>query len=338
MDNSLFQYNFRVSKASFEIICAKVKGMAKQDTNMRRCIPLEKRVGIALYALGSSAEYRTVANLFGVGRTTVGEIVVEFCKAVCENFVDHISSYPPTPAEIERIVNGFEAMGFPQCYGAVDGCHIEIQPGNEDATEYFNFKGWYSTILFAACDYNSKFTYLNIGSAGKCNDSYIFEQSSLKKCHEHCQMFAQTCKSLSNTNVPVLLIGDSAFRLSRYLMKPFPFNVSQAMKEKTFNYNLSKCRRTIENAFGQLKSRFRKIGRGLEVALHNCNVVIKACCLLHNFLKDQQENLPLIWLEEAQAQAQRIQPITTTTVGDDNVDWKTIRNAIAESFLETVED
>jgi len=86
---------------------------------MRACIPLEKRVAIALYALGSSAEYRTVAHLFGVGRSTVGKMVLDFCYSVNNNFKACISSYPPSPEEVRRIVHGFEELGFPQCYGAI---------------------------------------------------------------------------------------------------------------------------------------------------------------------------------------------------------------------------
>lgn len=64
---------------------------------MRNAIVLEKRIGIALYALASSAEYRTIAALFGVGRTTVGELVVDFCKALIQEFEsEFINAYPPT--------------------------------------------------------------------------------------------------------------------------------------------------------------------------------------------------------------------------------------------------
>lgn len=35
----------------------------------------------------------------------------------------------------------------------LDGCHIEVHPHTEDAVDYFNFKGWYSVILFALVDY-----------------------------------------------------------------------------------------------------------------------------------------------------------------------------------------
>lgn len=180
--------------------------------------------------------------------------------------------------------------------------------------------------------FRSKFTYINIGSAGKNNDSCIFERSSLKKCHERDKLFVENSSVINNVNVPVLLIGDSAFRLSRYLLKPYPFKTNQPPNERNFNYHLSKCRRVIENAFGQLKARFRKIGKGLEVAPHNCNVVIKACCLLHNFLKDQQDDVVYSWLEEAQALSCRIQPSSTTTIGNNNVDGKAIRDAIAASF------
>ena len=113
----------------------------KSDTPLRMAIPLDKRVAIALYALGSSAEYRTVSSLFGVGRSTVGEIVLEFCEAICNELGTRINSYPPKTEHIINIVDGFAKMGFPQCFGAVDGCHIEIQPKKEDAVDFYNYRG-----------------------------------------------------------------------------------------------------------------------------------------------------------------------------------------------------
>ena len=42
---------------------------------VRRPIPLDMRVGIAIYKLASSGEYRSVANTFGVGVSTVQKFV-----------------------------------------------------------------------------------------------------------------------------------------------------------------------------------------------------------------------------------------------------------------------
>ncbi|XP_049307332.1 putative nuclease HARBI1 [Bactrocera dorsalis] len=315
MDDIRFRENFRLNKEAFHKIWEKVKKIGKSNSNMRLCIPLQKRVAIALYALGSSAEYRTVASLFGVGRTTVGEIVVDFCKAVCTNLSDCINSYSPSTEEVERKVQGFAHLGFPQCFGAIDGCHIEVQPKKEDAIDYYNYKGWYSVFLLASCDYRSKFSYIHVGSTGRNNDSYIFEGSSLKKFHETADIFAQSIKMIGDVNVPVLLIGDSAFRLSRYMMKPFPYSPNQPVLEKTFNYRLSKCRRVIENAFGQLKARFRKIGRGLPVAPKNVNVIIHACCILHNFLKIENDEIPSSWIQDAAEISTEIQHITLQELG-----------------------
>ncbi|XP_017469034.1 PREDICTED: putative nuclease HARBI1 [Rhagoletis zephyria] len=233
MDDHRFKENFRLNKSAFQKVCEKVQRIEKMDTNMRLCIPLHKRVAIALFALGSSAEYRTVASLFGVGRSTVVEIVLYFCNAVCDNLLDCINSYPPHPEELKKIVHGFGQLGFPQCFGAIDGCHIEVQPKKEDAIDYYNYKGWYSVNLFASCDYRSKFTDIHVGSSGRNNDSYIFESSSLKSYHENADIFQQNSKRIGGMDVPLLLIGDSAFRLSRYLMKPFPFHrISQLWKKR----------------------------------------------------------------------------------------------------------
>ncbi|XP_017462772.1 PREDICTED: uncharacterized protein LOC108356150 [Rhagoletis zephyria] len=90
MDDTRFRENFRLDRRGFQKVCDKVRSIEKMDNNMRRCIPLDKRVAIALFSLGSAAEYRTVCSLFGVGRSTVGKIVLDFCHAVCNNLGEYI--------------------------------------------------------------------------------------------------------------------------------------------------------------------------------------------------------------------------------------------------------
>ncbi|XP_036327414.1 uncharacterized protein LOC118740022 [Rhagoletis pomonella] len=99
MDDARFRENFRLDRRAFQKVCEKVRNIEKIDSNLRRCIPLKKRVAIALFSLGSVAEYKTVSSLFGVGRSTVGEIVLDFCHSACcilHNFLklenDEVSS------------------------------------------------------------------------------------------------------------------------------------------------------------------------------------------------------------------------------------------------------
>lgn len=138
-----FRENFRVSTRTFRYIVEVCRqDMEKQETHMRETIPIEKRVGMALYRLCSSAEDRTVANLFGVGRSTLNEIYREFCEVVIARLEDQFLRMI-TPSEMETHIRDFEAVcGFPQAVGALDGCHFAVSPPKDHATDYYNYKGW----------------------------------------------------------------------------------------------------------------------------------------------------------------------------------------------------
>lgn len=96
------------------------------------------------------------------------------------------------------------------------------------------------------------------------------------------------------------LIGDSAFRLSEHMMKPYPFLVDKTPEQEKFNYELSKCRRVVENAFGHIKARFRIFGKGLETSVENAKTIIQACCIIHNFLNENNDAINQKWVEAAQ--------------------------------------
>lgn len=218
----------------------------------------------------------------------------------------------------------------------LDGCHIEVSPPLEHAVDYYNYKGWYSVILLAAVDYRYRFTYINIGATGRNNDSYVYENSQLKNQHDTNDIFKVNSVVMNGNRIPVMLLGDSAFRLSNYLMKPYPFSLELAPHKQHFNYMLSKTRRCVENSFGQLKARFRRVGKGLETSIDNSKLIIRACCILHNICNEKNDKFWTVWLDEL-AKYQKEQPSHTTTIGNSNLTPNEIRDTLAEYLLENKE-
>ncbi|XP_077514205.1 uncharacterized protein LOC144125014 [Amblyomma americanum] len=171
---------FRVSPATFRYEVELLQSvLQRQVTNMRKPITVEKRVAVGLYRLCSSAEDRTIAHLFGIGRSTVNTVSREFCQAVVNNLESTWLDMPRQMAEHMR--ECYAVTGFPQAIGALDGCHFAISPPKKDAADYYNYKGWHSIILLAIVDHQYRFLYLNVGSPGRCHDAHVYGRSKLKR-------------------------------------------------------------------------------------------------------------------------------------------------------------
>lgn len=304
LPDSTFRENFRVSRSTFAYIVNACECMRRRDTNMRQAIPLDKRVAIGLYRLASSAEERTVAHLFGVSRPSVNLIFREFCRVVVQR-LEHLYIRFPQPCELAEHLRQFEAvLGFPQGVGALDGCHLEVCPPKDNASDYYNYKGWYSIILLAVADHNYKFLSTSVGSPGKNHDANVFRRSKLPR-NLASPLFSMEAKTVEGVHVCPLLLGDQAFPLQTHLMKPFPRPGPAGTPSQIFNYRLSSARRVIENAFGRLKARFRMMHKGLECDIHNVNSVVRAACVLHNICEHLRDQCDTSWVDAVRCDDER---------------------------------
>ena len=67
-----------MQQSTFSYLCEKLRpAIIRQNTHLRKAISVEQRVAITLWCLATPCEYRTVAHLFGVARSTVCTIVHE---------------------------------------------------------------------------------------------------------------------------------------------------------------------------------------------------------------------------------------------------------------------
>lgn len=76
-DDQAWLQNFRMRKSTFLELCNWLAPTLQQDTHLHHAIPLEKRVAIALWKLATPDSYRSVGQQFGVGRSTVGAVLME---------------------------------------------------------------------------------------------------------------------------------------------------------------------------------------------------------------------------------------------------------------------
>ena len=90
-----------------------------------------------------------IANLFGVGKSTVHKCIHDVCTVMAENFLDKYVKFP-VDDDLQHVIDGFDnTWGFPNCAGAVDGTHIPVIAPESAHGDYVNRKGWYSIILQA---------------------------------------------------------------------------------------------------------------------------------------------------------------------------------------------
>ncbi|XP_073164825.1 probable tubulin polyglutamylase TTLL9 isoform X6 [Lepidochelys kempii] len=175
-DDSQWLRNFRMRKGTFMELCDLLSpALKRMNTRMRAALTVEKRVAIALWKLATPDSYRSVGNQFGVGKSTVGAAVMQVAHAIKDLLISRVV----TLGNVQVIVDGFAAMGFPNCGGAIDGTHIPILAPEHQAGEYINRKGYFSIVLQALVDHTGRFTNINVGWPGKVHDARIFRNSGL---------------------------------------------------------------------------------------------------------------------------------------------------------------
>ena len=73
---------------------------------------------VIIYWLADTAQYRTIANLFGVGKSTVCGIVKQVCEVIVRILLPRYIYVPRSRQEVQEKIDGFESRaGFPQVVG-----------------------------------------------------------------------------------------------------------------------------------------------------------------------------------------------------------------------------
>lgn len=145
--------NFRVTRDTFQFILNEIeREIMRRNTPMRQAISARRRLAIVLYYLSSTAEYRTIANLFGVSTSFVCSCIKEVSVVIVEKMKTKFISIPKRE-EVKEIMRIYkDKWQFAMCAGAIDGTHIPIIAPVVDHADYVNRKGYHSIVMQAVVD------------------------------------------------------------------------------------------------------------------------------------------------------------------------------------------
>lgn len=114
------------------------------------------------------------------------------------------------------------------------------------------------------------------------HDAIHLQKSSLWKKLKSDELTSTPTCQVTGREVTPYLLGDSAYFLRPWLLKPFNKKWRGTKAQNEFDKKWRVGRVKIENAFDILKNKFR-ILRELNVFLPYAGYTIIACCALHNF-------------------------------------------------------
>ncbi|CAN7946755.1 unnamed protein product [Ixodes hexagonus] len=145
----------------------------------------------------------------------------------------------------------------------------------------------------AVVDSKYRFVLVDIGAEGRQGDGGVFKASEIGQGLEQGTLNLPKTGLLPGCRmprvVPCAFVGDEAFQLRPDFLRPYPAK-DLADEKRIYNYRLSRARRCVENTFGITAARWRILLRTINLRPQNADYVVKACCVLHNYLLAHREH------------------------------------------------
>jgi hypothetical protein len=137
----------------------------------------------------------------------------------------------------KRIVDEFwELWNFPNCAGALHGKHVRIQAPPNSGSQFFNYKHKFSIVLFTLVDAQYNFVIVDTESFGQNSNGGIFANSKPGEYLEKRTLNLPFGRKppVIDFVAPYVIVGDEAFPLKTYLMRPYPdHKLMETVKSKT---------------------------------------------------------------------------------------------------------
>ncbi|KAK4257827.1 hypothetical protein QN277_007363 [Acacia crassicarpa] len=291
-----FRRSFRMSKSTFKMICDELNSaVTKKNTTLRDAIPVRQRVAVCVWSLATGDSLRLVSGKFGLGVSTCHKLVLEVCSAIKTVLMPKFIHWPDE-SKMKMIMNEYELIsgGIPNIGGSMYTTHVPINSPKANSAEYFNKiqtsrnqRTCYSIAVQGVVDPQGIITDVFIGGPGSMNNDQVLEMSGLN----------QRAK-MGHLN-DVWIVGNSGFSLTDWVLVPYYNKTKQnsnlTWTQYVFNERIREIQKVAKEAFGRLKGRWGCLKKRREMKLEDLNLVIGACCVLHNICEMRNEEMDPEW-------------------------------------------
>jgi len=282
VDDGTFRQHFRISRLQFNRLLCQLRRLQTPTVPWggRDRIPFHRALLMTLWYLANENSFREISDKFCVARGSACKVI----RRVLELLVLFASSCIKWWDDDEKANSSVafcHVTNVNNVIGAIDGCHIRITRPAAYGDNYMNRKGYYSILLQGVCDDEGFFRDVFVGPPGRVHDARVLKMSPVYRNAD--QLLGSTHK----------LLGDSA-----YIANAFPFIITPkrdngllSSEDVARNARISRGRVVIENTFGRLKCRFRRLRDVQNTKLTTVISIVIACCALHNFASDSTDNV-----------------------------------------------
>ncbi|CAI5464413.1 unnamed protein product [Closterium sp. Yama58-4] len=304
-----FRKTFRMSRETFMELCDILGPLiVKRSTRIREAIPVDIRIGAAIWRLATAEPLHLISRRFGLGQTTVHFVSNDVLRALNEVVLPKVVVWPePGSTRAAEISSQFldlfgldqassvaQQLGNGRLIATLYTTHLPINTPRSNLAKYHNkqhterfARPSYSIAMQTAIDANGQFLDLCIGLPGALSDEEVLQQSTLHQKGHNGEL--QGAK----------VIGLRSYPLLDWLLVPYAQSDSATWYQTTFNECIEKGTAVGKDAIGRLKGRWRILLRRAEGKLHELPRLVGACCALHNFLEHKGEAFDPEWAHEA---------------------------------------
>ena len=226
-DTKTYSEMMRMNYESFKQILGFIESYitAKQSNIGTKIVSPAERLVLTIRFLATGETFCSLHFQFGIGERAISYIIEEVTEAIVRYLGKEHTKTPSNLEEWLKISEAFQSRwNFPNCLGAIHGKHIQIRPPPGTGSEYFNYKKTFSFVLLAIAGPNYECIYTDVGSNGRINDSGVWNRSDLRRKIEDDDLSIPypTPLPYGCIRTPYVFVGDDAFALKSYMMKPYP--------------------------------------------------------------------------------------------------------------------